>query len=49
MTTLIARVAIGVMALHIADDSFLQPAPGTRADDHLVSGLVPLAALAAVA
>jgi hypothetical protein len=49
MMTLIARVALGVMALHIADDSFLQPAPGTGADDHLVSGLVPLAALAAVA
>ncbi|MET0513678.1 MAG: alpha/beta fold hydrolase [Thermoleophilaceae bacterium] len=37
--------AVGVIALHIADDSFLQPQPGTSAGDHLVSGLVPLAAL----
>jgi dienelactone hydrolase len=38
--------AIGVVALHIADDSFLQPQPGTSAGDHLASGLVPLALLA---
>jgi uncharacterized protein len=38
--------ATGVIALHVADDSFLQPQPGTSAADHLVSGLVPLAALA---
>ena len=49
MTTLVARVAIAVMALHVIDDSFLQPASGTTFADHLVSGLVPLAALAAVA
>jgi uncharacterized protein len=49
MTTLIARVAIAVMALHVIDDSFLQPAPGTTFADHLVSGLVPLAALALAA
>jgi fermentation-respiration switch protein FrsA (DUF1100 family) len=49
MTTLIARVAIAVMALHIIDDSFLQPARGTSFADHLVSGLLPLAALAAAA
>lgn len=49
MTTLVARIAIGVMALHIADDSFVQPARGTTFADHLVSGLVPLAALAALA
>jgi dienelactone hydrolase len=41
--TVIARVALGVMALHIVDDSFLQPQPGTSASDHLVSGLVPFA------
>ena len=41
----IARVALGVVALHVADDSFLQPQPGTSASDHLVSGLVPLAAI----
>ena len=38
-------VAVGVIALHVVDDSFLQPQPGTSARDHLVSGLVPLAAL----
>jgi dienelactone hydrolase len=43
--TLVARVAIGLVALHVADDSFLQPEPGTSAADHLVSGLVPLAVL----
>ena len=37
--------AAGVIALHVADDSFIQPQPGTSAGDHLVSGLVPLAAL----
>jgi dienelactone hydrolase len=41
--------AVGVIALHIADDSFLQPQPGTSAADHLVSGLVPLAFLALAA
>lgn len=44
-----ARIAfffsIAIVALHIADDSFLQPQPGTSAADHLLSGLVPLAAL----
>ena len=38
--------ATGVIALHVADDSFLQPQPGTSAADHLIRGLVPLAALA---
>ena len=41
----IARVALGVIALHVADDNFLQPQPGTSAGDHLVSGLVPLAVI----
>lgn len=43
--------SIGVMAVHVVDDSFVQPEAGTSATDHLVSGLVPLAllALAAVA
>jgi dienelactone hydrolase len=40
--TVIARVALGLVALHVADDNFLQPQPGTSAGDHLVSGLVPL-------
>ena len=36
-------IALGLIALHIVDDNFLQPQPGTSAADHLVSGLVPLA------
>ena len=47
--TLVARVAIGLIALHVVDDNFLQPQPGTSAGDHLVSGLVPLGALVLVA
>jgi fermentation-respiration switch protein FrsA (DUF1100 family) len=43
--TAVARVAIGLIGLHIADDNFFQPQPGTSAADHLVSGLVPLAVL----
>ena len=45
----VVRVAIGLVALHVVDDSFVQPQPGTSATDHLVSGLVPLALLAAAA
>ncbi len=41
--------ALGVIALHVVDDSFVQPQPGTSAGDHLVSGLVPLGALALAA
>ena len=47
--TTVARVALGLIALHVVDDAFLQPEPGTSASDHLVSGLVPLALLAWVA
>jgi uncharacterized protein len=36
----LARVALGVAALHVVDDNFLQPQPGTSAADHLVGGLV---------
>ena len=42
----LAILAIGLLALHVVDDNFLQPQPGTSAADHLVSGLVPLALLA---
>jgi uncharacterized membrane protein len=42
-------VAVAVIAVHVLDDSFIQPQPGTSAGDHLVSGLVPLAALAIAA
>jgi uncharacterized protein len=41
----LARVALGVIALHVVDDNFLQPNPGTSAADHLVGGLLPLALL----
>jgi hypothetical protein len=41
----LARIALGVGALHVVDDSFLQPQPGTSAGDHLVSGLMPTALL----
>jgi fermentation-respiration switch protein FrsA (DUF1100 family) len=39
-------VVAGLVATHLLDDNFLQPELGTTAGDHLVSGLVPLAALA---
>jgi hypothetical protein len=39
-------IAVSVIGLHILDDNFLQPQPGTSAGDHLVSGLVPLTVLA---
>jgi len=41
------RIGVGVVAIHVVDDSFLQPQPGTSAGDHLVSGLVPVAVLLA--
>jgi hypothetical protein len=41
--------ATGVIALHVVDDNFLQPQPGTDAADHLLSGLVPLGVLLAAA
>jgi alpha/beta superfamily hydrolase len=42
-------LAIVVIAVHVVDDNFVQPQPGTSAGDHLVSGLVPLAVLGLVA
>jgi fermentation-respiration switch protein FrsA (DUF1100 family) len=41
----IFNAAIGLIAVHIVDDSFAQPQPGTSAGDHIVSGLIPLAIL----
>jgi alpha/beta superfamily hydrolase len=43
------RLATGAVALHVADDSFLQPNPGTSAADHLAGGLVPLTLLVGAA
>ncbi|HET6643357.1 MAG TPA: CocE/NonD family hydrolase [Gaiellaceae bacterium] len=36
----LARLAFAVGAIHVVDDNFLQPQPGTSAGDHLVGGLV---------
>ena len=43
----LARIALGVVGLHVVDDNFLQPNRGTSPLDHLVSGLVPLAIIVA--
>ena len=45
----VVRAALGVVALHVLDDNFLQPNPGTGPADHLVSGLLPLAVLVGAA
>jgi uncharacterized protein len=45
----VVLASLGLIGLHIADDNFIQPEPGTSAGDHLASGLVPIAILAAVA
>ena len=42
----IVALAVGLIAMHVVDDSFVQPQPGTSASDHLIGGLVPLAVLA---
>ena len=47
--TTLFRLATAVIALHVVDDNYLQPPPGTSAGDHLVSGVVPLAVLGAAA
>jgi hypothetical protein len=39
----LARLALGVAALHVVDDNFLQPERGTSAGDHLVGGLIQVA------
>jgi dienelactone hydrolase len=39
----LARLALAIGALHVVDDNFLQPEPGTSAGDHLVGGLVQTA------
>jgi uncharacterized protein len=35
----LAQVGLAVIAVHVLDDNFIQPQPGTSAADHLVSGL----------
>jgi uncharacterized protein len=41
--------ATGIVGLHIADDNYLRPEPGTSPLDHLASGLVPIAVLVGIA
>ena len=43
----LAVAAIGLVGLHVADDSFVQPEPGMSAVDHLPGGLTLLALVAA--
>ena len=38
-------LAVGAIGVHIADDNYMQPQPGTSGGDHLASGLIPLAVL----
>jgi hypothetical protein len=47
--TVLFLIAIALIALHVLDDNFVQPQPGTSPGDHLVSGLVPLALLSLAA
>ncbi len=42
-------LGIVVVSMHVIDDSFLQPQPGTSAGDHLLSGLISLAMMALAA
>jgi len=37
------RAALGFVALAVADDAFVHPEQGTAAEDHVVSGILPLA------
>jgi uncharacterized protein len=43
--TVLFLIGLALIALHVLDDNYLQPQPGTSPGDHLVSGLVPLALL----
>ena len=41
----VVTLALAAIGLHVVDDNYLQPAPGTSAGGHLASGLIPLAVL----
>jgi uncharacterized protein len=43
--TVLFLIGIALIAVHVLDDNFVQPQPGTSPADHLVSGLVPLVLL----
>jgi dienelactone hydrolase len=45
LETRVAVASLIVVAVHVLDDNFFQPQPGTSAGEHLVSGLVPFAVL----
>ncbi len=45
----IVSLALAAAALHVADDNFLQPEPGTSPFDHLASGLIPIGVFTAAA
>ena len=47
--TALARVALGLGALHVVDDNFLQPEPGVPALAHLCGGLIEAGLLVAFA
>ena len=37
------QIAMGIIAVAVADDAFVHPEPGTTAGDHVASGLIPIA------
>jgi len=47
--TALVRLGLAAVAVHIADDNFVQREAGTSAGDHLASGLLPIAVLAVLA
>jgi len=49
LETKLAVGGLSAVALHVLDDNFIQPPPGTSAADHLISGLVPIAILVGAA
>jgi hypothetical protein len=49
LETSLAVASLAAIGVHVLDDNFVRPQPGTAAGDHLASGLVPVAILAAVA
>ena len=45
MQSVVVLGSLAIVGLHVVDDSFLHPEPGTSAVDHLAGGLVPLGVL----
>jgi hypothetical protein len=42
-------LCVAVLVVHVLDDNFVQPEPGTVASDHLASGLIPVLLFAGTA